>query len=224
MTLSEHTDHALLDLARQGDDDAFGELVGRHYRRCLELATLFVGNYWDAEDQVQIACSKAHIHIHQFQGKAEFPTWLSRIVINQCLMSMRERRKMRFVYLDDTWREGEARPLDMPACGPDPEGEVAIDELKQVLRTEMRRLPSMMRDVVVLRDIQELPIADVADALQISVAAAKSRLLRGRTELRRRLKRRCENMGTMSPVSRAAAPLSRVAHAGPMHPRLAAEE
>jgi len=221
VTLSEHTDRILVDLARQGDNDAFGELVRRHYRKCVELATLFVRNQWDAEDQVQIACSKAHIHLHQFQGEAEFATWLSRIVTNQCLMSMRERRRARFVYLDDTSREPEAPPLELPACGPDPEGELALRELKQVLRTEMRRIPPMLRDVMLLRDIQGLAMTDVADALQISVPAAKSRLLRGRTELRSRLKRHCENTGTLSPLSRTAAPLNRMAHHRAMHPRIA---
>src|SRR4051794_13650161 len=220
--LSEQLDYELVALSRQGDNDAFGELVRRHYRRCIDLATLFVRNHWDAEDQVQIACSKAHTRLHQFQGEAEFATWLSRIVTNQCLMFMRERRRARFVYLDDTTREYEAPPLELPACGPDPEGELALGELKQVLRTELRRVPPVLRNVILLRDIQELPMTDVADALQISVPAAKSRLLRGRTELRSRLKRRCQNMGTLSPLSRSAAPLNRVAHPRTMHPLVVA--
>ena len=208
----EKNDFALVAMARQGDNDAFGELVRRHYRRCVDLATFFVRNPWDGEDQVQIAFSKAHSRLEQFQGEAEFGTWLSRIVTNQCLMFMRERRRARFVYLDDSTRESDAPPLELPACGPDPEGEVAFGQLKQVLRTEIRRVPPLLRNVIMLRDIQELPMTEVADALQISVPAAKSRLLRARTELRSRLKERCENMGTSSPLSRSAAPLNRVAH------------
>ena len=73
-------DHLLVDLARHGDKDAFGELVQRHYRRCVDLATLFVRNHWDAEDQVQVAFSMAHARLNQYQGEAEFATWLSRIV------------------------------------------------------------------------------------------------------------------------------------------------
>jgi len=219
-TTLDRPDRMLVELARQGDNDAFGDLVRRHYRRCIELATLFVRNHWDAEDQVQIACSKAHSRLYQYQGEAEFATWLSRIVTNQCLMFMRERRRARFVYLDDTSREPEAPPLELPACGPDPEGEFALSELKQVLRTEIRHVPPMLRNVMILRDIQEAPMTEVAETLQISVPAAKSRLLRGRTELRSRLKRRCENMGTLSPLSRSAAPLNRVAHHRAMHPLL----
>jgi RNA polymerase sigma-70 factor (ECF subfamily) len=214
----DESDHALVARVRHGEEDAFGELVRRHYRRCVDLACLFVRNHWDAEDQVQIAFSKAHKCLNQYQGEAEFGTWLSRIVTNQCLMFMRERRRARFVYVDDSARESDAPPLELPSCGPDPEGELALTELKQVLRTELRRVPPLLRNVLMLRDIQELPIADVADALNISIPAAKSRLLRARAELRLRLQRRCNNIGTLSPLSRSAAPLNRVAHHRALHP------
>jgi RNA polymerase sigma-70 factor (ECF subfamily) len=214
----DRPDQLLVDLARKGDNDAFGELVRRHYRKCVDLATLFVRNHWDAEDQVQTACSKAHARLDQFQGEAEFSTWLSRIVTNQCLMFMREKRRARFVYLDDPVREPEAPPLELPACGPDPEGELALGELKTVLRTEIRRVPPLLRNAIMLRDIQELPMAEVAEALDISVPAAKSRLLRARTELRQRVRQRCSNVGTLSPLSRSAVPLNRVAHHRAMHP------
>ena len=208
----DRPDSLLVQLAKEGDNEAFNDIVRRHYRRCVDLATFFVRNQWDGEDQVQIAFSKAHLRLHQYQGDAEFGTWLSRIVTNQCLMFMREKRRARFVYIDDNSRESDAPPVELPACGPDPEGESAFEELKQVLRTEIRRVPPLLRNVIMLRDIQELPMPDVAQALNISVPAAKSRLLRARTELRSRLKERCENMGTLSPLSRSAAPLNRVAH------------
>ena len=67
----DQPDRKLVEMARQGDKDAFGELVRRHYRRCVDLATLFLRNHWDAEDQVQIACSKAHLRLDQYQGEAD---------------------------------------------------------------------------------------------------------------------------------------------------------
>jgi RNA polymerase sigma-70 factor (ECF subfamily) len=214
----EDSDQVLVGRSRSGDNDAFGELVRRHYRRCVDVATLFVRNHWDAEDQVQIACAKAHARIYQYQGEAEFVTWLLRIVTNQCLMFLREKRRARFVYLDEASHEPDAAQLELPSCGPDPEGELAFDELKQVLRTEMRRVPPLLRNVMMLRDIQELPMTDVADALQIKVPAAKSRLLRARTELRLRLKQRCNNIGTLSALSRTAAPYNRVAQHSILQP------
>jgi RNA polymerase sigma-70 factor (ECF subfamily) len=213
-------DRTLVELSRKGDNDAFGHLVRRHYRRCIDLATFFVRNHWDGEDQVQIAFSKAHTHLDQYQGEAEFGTWLARIVTNQCLMFMRERRRARFVFLDDTSREPDAPPLELPACGPDPEGELGFGELQQVLRAEIRGVPPLLRNVITLRDIQELSMTEVAEALHISVPAAKSRLLRARTELRARLKRRYDNIGTQSPLSRSAAPFHRVAQHRVMQPFL----
>jgi RNA polymerase sigma-70 factor, ECF subfamily len=216
------SDSALVDKARNGDDDAFGELARRHYRKCVDVATMFVRNHWDAEDEVQIAMSKAYVRLEQFQGEAEFSTWLTRIVVNECLMFMRDKRRAQFVYLDDNSREPDAASMEVPACGPDPEGEMALSELKQVLQSEIRRVPPLLRNVIMLRDVQELPMSKVADALQISVPAAKSRLLRARTELRSRLKQRCDNMGTLSPLSRSAAPLHRVAHHCAVRPFIAA--
>jgi RNA polymerase sigma-70 factor (ECF subfamily) len=206
------SDRALVEKARTGDKDAFGELVRRHYRRCVDLATFFVRNHWDAEDQVQVAFSKAHARLEQYQGEAEFSTWLARIVNNECLMFMRDKRRAQFLYLDDNSREPDAPPLELPACGPDPEGELAVGELKQALRKEIRCVPPLLRNVLMLRDIQELSMAEVAEALQITVPAAKSRLLRARTELRSRLKQRCDSMGSLPPLSRSAAPFNRVAH------------
>jgi RNA polymerase sigma-70 factor, ECF subfamily len=219
-TATDRPDRLLVQLTRQGDNDAFGELMCRHYRRCVDLATLFVRNHWDAEDQVQIAFSKAHARLEQYQGEAEFSTWLSRIVTNQCLMFMRERRRAKFVYVDGGTREMDAPSLELPACGPDPEGELAYGEMKEVLRAEIRHVPPLLRNVILLRDIQELPMTEVAEALQISVPAVKSRLLRARIELRQRLKKRCEGIGTLSPLSRSAAPLNRVAHHGAVRPLL----
>jgi RNA polymerase sigma-70 factor (ECF subfamily) len=74
---------------------------------------------------------------------------------------------------------------------------------------------------MMLRDVQDLSMVEVAEALQISVPAAKSRLLRARTELRHRLKQQCDNIGTLSPLSRSAAPLDRVARHRVIHPVMA---
>jgi RNA polymerase sigma-70 factor (ECF subfamily) len=216
----DQPDRSLVEMARDGNKDAFGELIRRHYRRCIELSNLFLRNRCDAEDQVQIACSKAYVRLNQFHGDSEFATWLLRIVANECLMFIRGKRRARFVYLDDTSRQPDGAPVELPACGPDPEGELRLCELKQALKTEIRRVPPLLRNVIMLRDIQELPMKDVAETLNIGVPAAKSRLLRGRTELRARLVRRCENIESLSALSRSAAPLNRVAHHRAMHPVL----
>jgi RNA polymerase sigma-70 factor, ECF subfamily len=221
-TASDLSDPQLVALARTGDHDAFGELLRRHRQKCVDLATFFLRNRGDAEDEVQNACSKAYAHLDQYQGEAEFATWLVRIVSNQCLMLLRVRRRTKFVYLDESPNLHDAPPVELPACGPDPEGELAFRQMKQVLRTEIRHIPPLLRNVMVLRDIKELPMTDVANQLGITVPAAKSRLLRARTELRSRLMRHTERTGSGSHLSRTAAPINRVAHHRAMRPCLAA--
>jgi len=208
--LTELSDQQLVDLARCGDQSAFGELAQRHWRKCVGLATFFLRNRGDAEDQAQNAFLKAYEHLDQYQGGAEFSTWLARIVANECLMLMRFRRRARFIYVDETPSEFHSVPVQLVLAGPDPEGELAFTQLTQVLRWEIRRIPSLMRNVMLLRDIQGLPIRDVASRLGITVSAAKSRLVRARAELRNRMTRHYSQIHDTSALSHTAAPLNRV--------------
>lgn len=204
------TDSELVEAARRGDQEAFGELVRRHHRKCVELACFYLRNRGDAEDQAQNAFLKAYQHLDQYEGEAEFGTWLARIVANQCLMLMRVQRRARFLYLDEMPTDSKAVPVQLPATGPDPEGELAVVQLLDVLRIEIRRIPPLLRNVMLLRDVKGLPMMEVADQLGITVSAAKSRLVRARTELKCRMIRHCDRINDSSALSRSAAPLSRV--------------
>lgn len=210
-SISDSNETQLVELARKGDHEAFSELFRRYRRRCVDLACFLLRNRGDAEDQVQDAFLKAYEHLDQFQGEAEFVTWLGRIVANECLMLMRTRRRARFSYLDDVPSGPEAVPIQLAATGPDPEGELGFRQMTDVLRSEVRRIPPLLRNVLVLHDIDGLPMMDVAEQLNITVAAAKSRLGRARAELRERMTRHHQGTGTLSCMSRSAAPLNRVA-------------
>ena len=203
-------DSELVDLSVQGDRQAFGELIQRHWRKCVGVACGFLRNRHDAEDQVQSACMKAYEHLDQYQRDAEFSTWLARIVANECLMLMRVRRRARFVYLDEVAAEPKSLPIELPSAGPDPEGELAFTEMLQVVRLEAGRIPPLMRNVMLLRYIQGLPMTDVAGQLGITVSAAKSRLVRARAELRSRMSKHYGGIRDTSPMAGSAAPLNRV--------------
>ncbi len=189
------SDGQLVDLAQCGDNDAFAELIERHMATCKRLAVSIVRDKQDAEDEVQNACWKAFEHLSQFQRDARFSTWLSRIVVNQCLMRLRKDKRARFLYLDDGVAGEEVAVLELPDEEPSPEASHARGELRKVLRQEIARIPPLLRDVFLLRDVQELPMPDVASRLGISVAAAKSRLLRARLELRQRMRKHCGMLG-----------------------------
>jgi RNA polymerase sigma-70 factor, ECF subfamily len=125
-------------------------------------------------------------------------------------MLMRVRRRARFVYLDEAPSDAKAMPIQLAASDPDPEGELAFLQLTQVVKSEVGRIPPLMRNVMLLRDIQGLPMRDVADQLGITVSAAKSRLVRARAELRSRMTHHYSSVRDSSPLSRTAAPLNRV--------------
>lgn len=186
--LTDLPDDQLVTRSQAGDQVAFAELVRRHQPGCLKLALSILRDRSDAEDEVQNALWKAFEHIGQFQQDAKFSTWLTRIVVNQCLMRLRQLRRARFCYIDETLGE-DALVVELPDVQPNPEEVAVKTELGHVLSTEVSRIPPLLRNVFMLRDVQELPMPEVAKVLGISVAAAKSRLLRARMELRQRLEK-----------------------------------
>jgi RNA polymerase sigma-70 factor (ECF subfamily) len=155
----------------------------------MKVAVSILRDRTDAEDEVQNALWKAFEHIGQFNLEAKFSTWLTRIVVNQCLMRLRQQKRARLVYLEDALPAEDAMPLELPDHGETPEQQWARQELAQVLGKEIGRIPPLLRNVLMLRDIQNLPMESVAQRLGISLAAAKSRLLRARQEVRTRLEK-----------------------------------
>jgi len=218
---STSADAQLVRLSKCGDREAFGELVRRHRRRCVNLAASILGNRGEGEEETQNACWKAFEHIDQFHGDAEFSTWLLRIVENQCLMLIRQRRRAQFVQLDDTDPESSSGPIQLPSPDADPEGAVGKQEVLAVLRTEIRRIPPLLRKVLLMRDVEEVTLHDLAEQLGITVPAAKSRLLRARAELRQRMLRHCTRTGPWTLMTLVAAPPARVFHQqGHRHPAM----
>ena len=198
-------DATLVRLAQQGRRDAFGELTRRNYRMSMKMAMSILRDKESAEDEVQNAWWKAFEHIGQFQVNAKFSTWMTRIVVNQCLMRLRRQRRAQFLYLDDV-RVGEDRgvlELADTECGP--ESRFGSGEVGDLLRTEIGRIPPLLRRVFTLRDVDELPMPEVAEKLGISVAAAKSRLLRARAELRVRMEKHCGAKGVATLTETLAA-------------------
>ena len=191
-------DDELVVLAQAGDNTAFTELIERHQSTCKRMAVSILRDQQDAEDEVQNAFWKAYEHLGQFQQDAKFSTWLSRIVVNQCLMRLRKDRRARFVYLDEGVPGEDVASLDLPDRTQSPEQALAQTEVGAVLQGEIRRIPPLLRDVFILRDVEELDMPEVAEKLGISIAAAKSRLLRARLELRQRMEKHCGRLGAAS--------------------------
>jgi RNA polymerase sigma-70 factor (ECF subfamily) len=193
--LSRCADDELVIRAQQNDDAAFAELMRRTSSSSLRLAMSILRDREEAEDEVQNSYLNAWRHVSQFHREAKFSTWMSRIVANHCLMRLRKVRNARFVYLDDAGTEEGTRPMEVADRGATPEANLGGQEVSAVLQKEIGRLPPLLRGVLVLRDVEELSIAEIAERLGITVSAAKSRLLRARSELRNRMEKYCGTAG-----------------------------
>ena len=196
------TDEELVALARSGDTNAFGELIERHYGTCLKRANFMIRNRSDAEDEVQNACWKAFQRLDQYRGEGTFSAWLGRIVENQCLMRIREERKSYFLYLDEA-SDSNVR-LELVCQVANPEDELGAQQVVNLVRREISLIPPLLRNVMLLRDVQQLPMPEVALMLGLSVPAAKSRLMRARGELKRRVAKHCgpKGCGTLTQRSK----------------------
>jgi RNA polymerase sigma-70 factor (ECF subfamily) len=179
----------LVAAAQSGDVSAFEELVGRYERKIFRLTQNITQNHEDAEDSMQEAFLKAYEHLHEFQGNSRFYTWLVRIAVNQALMKLRKRRP-NVVSLDEEIDTGEETvPRDVQDWGPSPEDRYEQTELGGILSKAIAELDPPFRVVFQLRDIEELSTEETAEALDLSIPAVKSRLLRARLRLRQKLDR-----------------------------------
>jgi RNA polymerase sigma-70 factor (ECF subfamily) len=181
---------ALVQSAKAGDVAAFEELVKRYDRNVFRIAQHITQNREDAEDVVQDAFLKAYSNLAQFQGQSKFYTWLVRIAVNEALMKLRRRRPERMVSLDeDVKTEDDSLPREVADWSPNPEQQYTQAELRDILTKTIQGLPATFRTVFVLRDVEGLSTEETAEALELSVPAVKSRLLRARLQLRERLNR-----------------------------------
>ena len=177
----------LIQLAQLRDEAAFAELIRRTSPAPIRQAMLILRNREEAEDEVQNSCLKAWQYIGSFQGQARFSTWLLRIVVNQCLMRLRQLHQRKYVYLDGGAVDAVTWIPTIYDRGPSPELRYDHHQRSALLGREIRRLPPIVREVLVLRDIEELTAIEVSARLGLSISAVKSRLLRARAMLRLRL-------------------------------------
>lgn len=155
-------------------------------QRAFRLAFRITRNQEDAEDAQQEALLKAHRNLDQFQGRARFTTWISRIAINEALMCLRKRRSVVHVPLEDALPEDEAAPVDFELHSniQDPETAYSRKELRNMLTQAISGLRPLHREVFLLRAVECLSVVETAKALHVSVSTVKTRMRRARRELK----------------------------------------
>jgi len=180
-------DRALLERLRAGEEGAYEELVRAHGGRMLAVARRFLPAEEDARDAVQDAFLSAFRSIDRFEGQARLSTWLHRIVVNAALMKLRTRRRkpeqsieeLLPGFHEDGHLERPASPWRVPGL----DGAERA-ELRELLLGSIRSLPESYRNVILLRDIEDLDTEETAELLGISTGAVKTRLHRARLALR----------------------------------------
>jgi RNA polymerase sigma-70 factor (ECF subfamily) len=171
---------------QNGQQELFYELVRPYERRVYAAAMAILRNEQDAEDAAQEAMLKAFANIRQFRAEARFSTWLIQITVNESLMRRRRERTVVMERMDDR-REGEENeytPRDFADWREIPSEALERKEVRERLAAALGTLDRKYREVFVMRDMEHLNIQETAEALGITVASVKTRLLRARLMLR----------------------------------------
>lgn len=178
------TERELVKKVLNGDTKAFSELVRQYEDTVFSFAFKVCRNREKAEEVTQDTFVNVFRKLHQFDGKSKFSTWLYSIVTNNCLMKNRQRKiNGVFVYLEPQHEQTYTSSRDNPT----PLEKVMSDELRKKLDNAILSLPVEYRVVFVLRDIEGLTAHEVAEILNLSIPAVKSRLHRARSYLRDQL-------------------------------------
>jgi len=175
----------LIARVQRGQRELFYELVRPYERRVYAAALAILRNDADAEDVAQEAMLKALAKISQFRAESRFSTWLIQITVNEALMRRRRERTRRTEAIEDNRdEEGAYTPRDFADWREIPSETLERKEVRQRLAQALALLDRKYREVFVLRDMEQLNIQETAEALGISVASVKTRLLRARLMLR----------------------------------------
>jgi RNA polymerase sigma-70 factor, ECF subfamily len=176
----------LVDQARDGDAEAFEQLVQPQMSKAYRVALRITGNREDAEDAIQQALLKAYAHIDQFHSKSRFSTWLLRITINEALGKLRKQRAENAHLSFSSGSEDGADPAEMIRASDDvrPETLFVKQEKQKLLWEAIGGLRGTSRAVVWLLGLEERQTKETARILNLSEAAVKARFLRARRKLR----------------------------------------
>jgi RNA polymerase sigma-70 factor (ECF subfamily) len=177
----DSSEQVLAQNARNGDLQAYGELVGTHQAAVFNVCLRLLGERREAEDQAQEAFIRAYSRLHLYDASRPFGPWIRRLAANLCLNRLEEQRRLELP-LDEAREETLAA-----APGLGPEERLTAAEQSVVLRRAILGLPPAYRAVIELRHFQELSYEEIADNLKLSLSDVKSHLFRARKMLAARI-------------------------------------
>jgi RNA polymerase sigma-70 factor, ECF subfamily len=181
------TDEIIVQRALTGDVEAFGEIVRRWERRIFALAYGILGQEEDARDATQETFLAAFRNLRGFRGEAKVSSWLHRIAVNQCITRQRQARVRSEAALEDEEEKGSARFAAPVHYVPSRVAE-SRQETKAVRRA-INSLPIELRQVVIMKEFEELTFREIADVLDLPLSTVKSRLYTAMKQLQMRLQK-----------------------------------
>ena len=189
------SEEKLIRAGQRGDHQAVETLFRRYQRPLFQTALRVLGNTEDAEDALQDGLLSAYRNLKRFEGRSQFSTWLTRIVINAALMRRRSAKARPAVSLDEPPREDELPAAERFADdGLTPEQVFANTEIREMLSENLDQLSPLLRTAFVLREVQGYSTGEAAKKLGVTENTLKARLWRARHQLAERLGRRLRRM------------------------------
>ncbi len=189
---AEASDRELVARCRAGNETAFDDLVLRHQQRAFNVAFQVLHDHEDATEVAQDAFVRIYRSIGDFRGECEFTTWLHQIVVNLARNKhrwWRRRGRQASVSLDSTVETADGEvPVQIADNTDAPDVQAAKAEFAKLLSLRMRELPHKFREVLVLRNVDNMSYEEIAEFLDCSVGTIKSRIARAREALRKSLK------------------------------------
>jgi len=184
----KEVDRALVESFLAGDKTSFEELLNSYASKIYALALRLTKNPEDAEEVLQDVFVAVYRKIDRFEGKSSFSSWLYRVAVNASFMKLRKNRQDKSVKFDDISAAGQEALMPRTTSSEDVDSLTYRHEMRDRLEEAVNTLPDEYRPVFTLRDVDGLTTQEVANVLQLTVPAVKSRLHRSRLMLRRRLR------------------------------------
>jgi RNA polymerase sigma-70 factor (ECF subfamily) len=167
-----------------GDLKSFDQLISRYERNAFAMALRYLGNYDDASDVTQEALIKVYKNISKFRFEASFTTWLYRIVINTAKDFLKKKNREKVVSIDETQKEFKDENKDQ-----NPQEHTERQEVKSEVHRALDKISENYRMVIVLKDIQGFTYDQISEMLEIPIGTVRSRISRGRVELKKEILR-----------------------------------
>jgi len=188
METATTSDEQIVERALSGDAEAFGEIVRRWERRIFALSFGMLGSTEDARDATQETFLAAFRNLRGFRGEAKVSSWLHRIAVNQCITKQRRSRVRSETSLEVETENGHEQRLATPDYY-SPARVAESSERTEAVRRAVNALPPELREVIVMKEFEELTFQEIAEALVIPLSTVKSRLYTALRQLRMRLEK-----------------------------------